>query len=99
MTTPVIFRKFKDGDILALFPTLPGTNNTYADCLSYQRIGQHGAADIVLCLKKTVLAKPEEYKPLYDELVSIGYDDLKVYSKRQQGWAMERHFALTEGLK
>lgn len=37
------------------------------NCESYMRIGQHGAAD---------------YAGLLTELISIGYDDLKIYHRR-----------------
>ena len=79
--TPVIFRKFTDlGEIIALFPTLPG-DNTMATCLSYAHVGQHGSCHVdVVDGKTTVLATPEEYKDLYDELTSIGYN-LKIYKR------------------
>jgi hypothetical protein len=73
--TKVIFRKFTNGgDIIALFPELAGTNDYQADCLSYQHIGQHGAADCPYITTVTLLAKPEEYKSLQAELKSIGYN-------------------------
>ena len=44
---------------------------------SYAHVGQHG-----LCQKsyfdRRRWAKYDEYRPLYDELISIGYRDLKV---------------------
>ena len=48
--TPVIFRRFKEGDVIALFPLECGTSSPYT-CGSYQHVGQHGAADpgIVYC--------------------------------------------------
>lgn len=82
MTTPVIFRKWaKVGDIIALFPDIPAD---YAGlyCDSYMHVGQHGSANYDLILKSSVLATPEEYKELYDELVKVGYDDLKVCKRR-----------------
>ena len=78
MKTKVIFRKFKDGDIIALFPEIVGDYSP-ASCLSYMHIGQHGAADSSL-VSNTKLATEEEYKDLFKELSSIGYD-LKVISK------------------
>lgn len=90
MTTPVIFRKFKnDKSIIALFPCEAGTNDPYT-CNSYQHIGQHGSATIDLCSIGTLPAKPEEYKDLFEELVKIGYDDLKVYKRYQQGMINKR---------
>lgn len=72
--TRVIFRKFKKGgDIIALFPEIPGTRAWYADCMSYQHIGQHGAASIDLA---DVTSRPEQYEiaPLKKELEGIGYN-------------------------
>ena len=72
--TIVIFRKFEDdGSIIAIFPEIPGTNNRYT-CNSYVHIGQHGSCDPYGLVEITKLAKPEEYKDLYDELTRIGYD-------------------------
>ena len=67
--TKVIFRIFRDGEVIALFPEIEEN----AGCiLSYMHIGQHGAAsrDIVT---DTKLATVEQYAPLYKELQSIGY--------------------------
>jgi hypothetical protein len=77
--TEVIFRRFKDGDVIALFPydiaTLDG------EISSYQHIGQHSGADLGL-IKETKHAKLDEVdvKALFDELTSIGYN-LKVMQK------------------
>lgn len=75
--TKVIFRKFRHGEIIAIFPQLPATNNIYQDCQSYMHIGQHSAADLQLAIT-TKPATPEEYAPLLKELQSIGYDDLRI---------------------
>lgn len=69
--TPVIFRKWKNGDILALFPTTAGTNDSDT-CDSYEHVGQHGSASIWLA-QVTVPASPSEYRALKRELESIGY--------------------------
>lgn len=74
--TRVIFRKYKDGDIIALFPK----RGDYM-CESYMHIGQHSMADYPQVIKTTKPANESEYKELYDELVSIGYDDLVVKKK------------------
>lgn len=79
MTTKVIYRKFPEGDVIALFPELPGDSSPHT-CLSYQHIGQHGAASTDLS-RSTTPATPAEYADLERELQSIGYDDLKVYSR------------------
>ena len=73
--TKVIFRKFptkkERGDVIALFPEVPGTNDP-ATCMSYMHVGQHGAASTSLATD-TRLASPEEYAPLEAELQRIGY--------------------------
>lgn len=75
--TTVIFRKFKEGDIVAIFP-YDIEHGYYVN--SYMHIGQHGSCDIGI-VYTTKLATEEEYKPLLNELISIGYDDLKVGKK------------------
>lgn len=73
MKTKVIFRKFKDlGDVIAFFPYEPADH--LGNCVSYQRIGQHGAADYSGCLENTVPASESEYSSLQKELNKIGYD-------------------------
>jgi hypothetical protein len=80
-TTVVIFRKFKEGgDVIALFP------NEVADpknnCLSYQHVGQHGAADYAHVMKATVATTEEEQTPLLNELSGLGYT-LKVMKRHR----------------
>lgn len=68
-TTKVVFRKFKDGMIIALFPELvegPGM------IMSYEHVGQHGVAS-VLIVGDTKPASPSEYDALYKELEGLGY--------------------------
>lgn len=85
--TKVIFRKLQ-GEIIALFPELLGTNSPYT-CLSYVHVGQHGSASAE---SFGIPAKESEYTPLLRELESIGYDDLQIcykfthadYLKRKQ---------------
>lgn len=46
--------------------------------VSYANVGQHGPCDPEYA-RRCRLARYEEYKPLYDELVNVvGYDDLVV---------------------
>ncbi len=71
MKTRTIFRKFPEGDVIALFPALAGDNNPWT-CSSYQHIGQHGAASVDLP-RFTKPASPKEYASLKRELISIGY--------------------------
>lgn len=69
--TSVIFRKFKDGEIIALFP-YEFWHDFYVS--SYMHVGQHSGADYYGILKDTKLATETEYKPLFNELANIGYD-------------------------
>lgn len=69
--TEVIFRKFKDGSIIALFPY--ETEFRYGDCMSYMQLGQHGTASLSI-INSTKLATKEEYKDLCSELIiAVGY--------------------------
>lgn len=81
--TKVIFRKFKDGDIIALFPEIQADQN-YNNCQSYQHIGQHGAASYSL-IDTTKPANEMEYQDLYNELTSIGYN-LKIQKRINKKW-------------
>lgn len=78
--TPVVFRKFKEGDIIALF-TEDKYNEHSGLIMSYQHIGQHGSADYSCVIMKTLPAKEQEYFDLYQELTSLGYD-LRIIKKR-----------------
>jgi hypothetical protein len=81
--TVVVFRKFKEGDVLALFPSEEEAYNG-GFCESYQHVGQHSGADYTHCIKITKPAKPSEYAALKRELEGIGYNlDVKLrYSQK-----------------
>lgn len=66
----VRFKKFPEGDVLALFYELPAGNGYIT---SYQHVGQHSAAAPEL-LTDLEDATPEEYEELKKELIAIGYD-------------------------
>jgi hypothetical protein len=83
--TPVIFRMF-DGDVIALFPTVPTDVYKWWFCESYMNVGQHGAADIQGVISSSRPCKYDadgemEYNDLLQELWRIGYTDLKLYKK------------------
>ena len=76
--TKVIFRKFRNGDVIALFPQIAGSCADYGCSMqSYMHIGQHGAADCVTITKPAI---PEEYADLKSELEGIGYE-LKIVKR------------------
>ena len=73
-TVTVVFRVWPDllgGDVIALFPSVPYDNR--GAIMSYQHIGQHGAADYPHVIRATWPATPAEYAPLERELRQIGY--------------------------
>ena len=74
MATKVIFRKEKNGEVLAVFPEFPGDNNPYRTCACYSHIGQHGAMALDYIKSTSELKYRMDYQDLYDELVSVGYD-------------------------
>ena len=78
--TEVVFRKFKDGNVIALFPY--NIENYNGDIVSYMHVGQHDIADYNLVVNNTKIATEEEYKELKNELENnMGYV-LKVIRKR-----------------
>lgn len=67
----VIFKKFEEGDIIALFPELTfGFGDTIT---SYMHVGQHSEASPEL-LTDLDSATESEYKALSIELTDIGYN-------------------------
>lgn len=91
--TPVIFRvwpKSEGGGVIALFPTHPGTNESYT-CSSYEHVGQHGSADCHGLIRRTRLAKPQEYASLKRELEGAPYHyRFKVYARVTRAMDDER---------
>lgn len=76
MKTEIIFRKFKDGEIIAFFP-YQYHNIMKGEILSYMHIGQHGGASPEL-IKELEECTPEEYESLLNELKMIGYKNIYV---------------------
>ena len=64
--TKVVFRKWHNGDIIALFPE-EASDHHGLYCLSYEHMGQHGSASPDLS-PYTTAAKPDEYAELKREL-------------------------------
>lgn len=58
--TPVIFRKFSNGEVIALFPFHAGSNDPDT-CQSYMLIGQHDTAhrSVVRCTKPASADEPQ----------------------------------------
>ncbi len=87
--TPVIFRKWPGGDVIALFPTELGTADPYT-CSSYEHVGQHGAADPQDVISATKPASPGEYSDLLAELITRKYDDLQIYRRNLSSFLGKR---------
>ncbi len=66
----VVFRKYPDGELIALFPNLPGGPGLVT---SYMHIGQHGDASMTVVKSQTSPATRAEAAELANELESIGY--------------------------
>ena len=77
----VVFRKFNDGEIIALFPQIKFGCPHY-EIMSYMHIGQHSEVDHHAVVEQTTLATEEEYQALLNEIKNIYYDyDIKVMKK------------------
>lgn len=74
----VIFRKTKDGEIIAFFPE---ASANFGNILSYMHIGQHGEASLEF-YQETNKATETEYNALLMELKTI-YDDYNLIVKQK----------------
>lgn len=77
MRTSVVFRKWSDGGIIALFPYMPW-NRSGGMITSYMHEGQHGPADYAGVIAGTRPATGEEYRDLLTKLESIGYKNPRI---------------------
>lgn len=82
MKTTVIFRKHKDGNVVAIFPY--EINSNVGDVVCYEHIGQHGSGDLNYLPANTSPASPSEYIHLKRELRNLYGYDLEV--KRRINW-------------
>jgi len=88
----VLFRmpKKKDqGGVYALFPEFLGSYKLYT-CTSYERVGQHGIADLRYCIRTSRPARESEYKPLLKELKEIGYNVVVAWKATKHDEAKRR---------
>lgn len=75
----VVFLKDEEGDVFAYFPFEEWCNGTMT---CYAQVGQHSACHPFYA-KKCKEAKKADFQPLLNELISIGYNDLEIISKKQ----------------
>lgn len=66
---PIIFKRWPDGQIIALFPE---QDEKHDCCLSYMHHGQHAPASRAL-IDELPDATPEQAESLRRELARIGY--------------------------
>lgn len=78
-TTKVVFRRFPDGEIIALFPEF--TNKFNRTVTDYMHIGQHGESDYNFVIGATKPAKESEYTELLEELRGIYKGVIKVIKR------------------
>lgn len=71
-TTRIVFRRFPDGEIIALFPDESWNKFDYTTA-SYMHVGQHGGADYRHVVTHTRPAAEPQYRDLLAELQRIGY--------------------------
>jgi hypothetical protein len=86
--TVVVFRKWRDtkaagNGVIALFPCQSIGARPF--CESFEHIGQRGAADYDMVMKRTRPATPAEYEPLKRELESAPYDYRLTVRARRPG--------------
>jgi len=72
----VIFRKWPDGDVIALFPQIAASVDGCL-CESYMHPGQHGVSSPGI-VNRTRPATPKEFIKLKRELRQIGYNPVTV---------------------
>lgn len=85
----VIFRKWPDGQVDALFPEIPYDDRGWS-CVVYSRLGQHGGANCSIVIDRTAPAKPDEYQSLLEELGKIGYKRLRVVQRMDRRMLKKR---------
>ena len=78
--TRAVFRKYPDGQIIALFPDIPWSED--GSVTSYMHVGQHGAAYYKQVIDSTTPASEEDYSALLAELETIGYDNLRIVKRK-----------------
>lgn len=77
--TKVVFRKWKNGDIIALFPD--DVNPHDGTVTSYMHIGQHSATGYRNVIALTKPATESEYRDLLTELKQVGYTKLHIVKR------------------
>jgi hypothetical protein len=69
----VVFRRWKNGGLIALFPELPADMSGFL-VDAYEHIGQHGGADYHGVIQQTSPCSVSDAADLITELRTIGYE-------------------------
>lgn len=75
--TRVVFRRYFDEQIIALFPDVPWSGRR-DEITSYMHLGQHGAANYRHVVATTKPATKKESAGLLNELRQVGYNNIRV---------------------
>lgn len=101
MCIPLIMRKFEDGEVIAIFPTLPaGLQNLDTACKAFS-LNQGQCHVDTSIMRSTTEPEPAEYVPLLmkmvpylNELEVKYHDEIKVVKRIMQGFTDQRLAAL-----
>lgn len=87
--TRVVFRRYPDGQIVALFPDVPFLpGDAGSACVSsYTHVGQHAGADYTVVMRQSRPATSDESAELQAELELIGYRLQPTLHVSEQSWA------------
>ena len=83
----VQFRVYK-GEVIAVFPYVIESRE---DVMSYMHVGQHSACGWNIN-EFSKPATPKQYESLLNELISIGYDNLKVIKRRDHSKYLKAYY-------
>jgi hypothetical protein len=91
LKTVMIFRKYKNGEVIALMPY--EIADMQGHIMSYMHQVQHCATDYNGVVSQTKLAKPEEYAELLKELEWVGYE-VKANLKRNHNVYLKEYYRI-----
>ena len=77
--TRAVFRKYPDGQIIALFPDIPWSED--GSVTSYMHVGQHGPAYYKPVIDTTTHASEADYSALPAEPATIDNSTLRIRTR------------------
>lgn len=83
----VIYKKFKDGEIIAIFPDLPGKVGDKNTCESYMLVGEHSYCEKKL-IKTLKNATQQDYRKINSLLQNRYNNKLDVINEKQSATAL-----------